>query len=138
MPSSMSWGSCRDPRRLLLVDDDPMVHRLVHLLVERDQQNDLSVVGEAYDGREAVEVASTCSPDLVLLDVQMPVMDGLQALPALRATLPAARIVMYSAVTEKWCEALERGADGWISKGADWTETRAVLLGETDASVTVL
>ena len=123
------------PRRLLLVDDDPTVHRLVRLQVERDDQKDLLLVGDAFDGRQAVEVAAVCEPHLIMLDVQMPVMDGLQALPALRATAPHARIVMYSAITDRWCEAIERGADGWISKGAAWAETRSVLLGEADASV---
>ena len=135
LPHPMLRESPPRPRRLLLVDDDATVHRLVRLLLRQDERGDLVLAGEAFDGREGIEVAGICSPDLVLLDIQMPVMDGLQALPALRSAAPSARIVMYSAISEKWCEAIERGADGWITKGADWAATRAVLLGETDASV---
>jgi DNA-binding NarL/FixJ family response regulator len=69
-------------------------------------------------------VAESVQPDVVLLDLAMPVMDGLQALPALRAALPRARIVIFSGFEHQALaeEALQAGADAYIEKGTSVTQ----------------
>src|SRR4051794_7974823 len=77
------------------------------------------VVAQAENGREAVDAATAHEPDLVLLDIAMPVMDGLEALPLIRRTCPAAVVVMLSGfgASEMTGKALASGADGYIQKG---------------------
>lgn len=86
----------------------------------------LDVVGEARDGREAIERARELRPDLVLLDVRMPGMDGMEALPHLRRESPNARIVMLSMLQDPDQVALatKAGAAGFIDKT---TEPRAMI-----------
>ncbi|MEQ4521923.1 MULTISPECIES: response regulator [Nocardioides] len=84
------------------------------------------VVGEAGDGRAGIEVVGRHQPDLVVLDLSMPVMDGLEALPHLRRTSPDSTIVVLSAhgADQMAQRALDLGADGYIEKG---TSLRVVL-----------
>jgi DNA-binding NarL/FixJ family response regulator len=103
---------------LLLVDDAADLRRLLRTLVEADGR--FRVVGEAGDGQEALEVAARCCPDAVLLDLAMPVMSGLDALPLLRSQCPHAAIVVHSSTpgsgVRRCAEAA--GADGYVSKGS--------------------
>ena len=80
----------------------------------------MMVVGTAPNGRAGIELCREVQPDGVLLDVMMPVLDGLEALPELRATCPDARIVMLSANDhpEIVAKAKSRGADAFVTKGA--------------------
>jgi DNA-binding NarL/FixJ family response regulator len=96
--------------RVLVVDD---------VAVLLDVEDDFEVVGTAADGAQALERADALEPDIVLLDLAMPVMDGLQALPALRDRLPNARIVIFSGFEHEALarEALAAGADAYIEKG---------------------
>jgi DNA-binding NarL/FixJ family response regulator len=80
--------------RVMVVDDLQDMRVMLRL---RLKLSGIDVVAEAADGRQAIEVARDVRPDGVLLDVMMPVMSGLDALPALRQTLPEARIVLYTA-----------------------------------------
>ena len=81
--------------RVLVVDDHEMVRTtLSELLAEED---DLTVVGECADGSEVVEAAARLRPDVVLMDLSMPVMDGVAATEALRAVQPGPRIVVLTA-----------------------------------------
>lgn len=79
----------------------------------------MQVVGEAVDGLQAVAVARETQPDAIILDVEMPVMDGLQAMPGLVAAAPTAKIVVFSSRTEAATEesARSRGAAGVFYKG---------------------
>jgi DNA-binding NarL/FixJ family response regulator len=108
--------------RVLVVDDAANLRELLTLLLEIE--DDFEVVGTAADGRQAIEVAESLQPDVVLLDLAMPVMDGLQALPALRAALPLARIVIFSGFEHQALaeEALHAGADAYIEKGTSVTQ----------------
>ncbi len=72
--------------RVLLVDDQPVVRR--GLRVRFQLEPDMQVVGEASTGREALTLAQTLTPDVVLLDIQMPGMDGIEATAALRTIVP--------------------------------------------------
>jgi DNA-binding NarL/FixJ family response regulator len=103
--------------RVLVVDDAANLRELLTVLL--DVEDDFEVVGTAADGVQALDRADALEPDVVLLDLAMPVMDGLQALPALRARLPHARIVIFSGFEHEALarEALAAGADAYIEKG---------------------
>ena len=107
--------------RVLVVDDAANLRELLTVLL--DVEDDFEVVGTAADGRQAIEAAESLHPDVVLLDLAMPVMDGLQALPELRAQLPQARIVIFSGFEHEALatEALQAGADAYIEKGTSVT-----------------
>ena len=103
--------------RVLVVDDAANLRELLTMLLEAE--DDFVVVGAAADGAQAVEKAAELRPDVVLLDLAMPVMDGLQALPELRRLLPSARLVVFSGYDEVSLAraALDVGADAYIEKG---------------------
>lgn len=100
----------------LLVDDTPTLRMLMRLALEN---TGFVVVGEAGDGLAALELAKELAPDLVLLDLAMPVMDGLEALPLLREALPGLRVVILSGFDRAAMESqvLEAGADAYLQKG---------------------
>jgi len=103
--------------RVLVVDDAANLRELLTVLL--DVEDDFEVVGTAADGIQALEKAESLKPDIVLLDLAMPVMDGLQALPGLRERLPDSRIVIFSGFEHEALarEALAAGADAYIEKG---------------------
>lgn len=105
------------------------MRHLLRLVLGRDPAR-YHVVGEAEDGAEAVERARELKPDLVLLDLRMPVMDGFEALPLLRQALPRAHIVVVSGQDASRFEAQVRllGADAFIEKGIDPQPFQAALL----------
>jgi two-component system nitrate/nitrite response regulator NarL len=95
--------------RVLVVDDHPLTRAALSGLLE---QSAFSVVGEAADGREAIDRARELQPDLVLLDLSMPGLDGLEALPRLRAAAPDSEVVVLTASgTEQNLLAAIRGGD---------------------------
>jgi DNA-binding NarL/FixJ family response regulator len=104
--------------RVLVVDDAANLRELLTLLL--DTEDDFDVIGTASDGQQAIAVAEALLPDIVLLDLAMPVMDGMQALPLLRQIVPNARIVVFSGFERSGLvdEALEVGADAYLEKGA--------------------
>ena len=106
-----------DRLRVLLVDDMVELRAMIRLTLERSRR--FVVVGEAGDGRAAIELAFEHQPDLVLLDVSMPVMDGLEALPHLRAAAPEACVVMLSGFSEVrlGADAAAGGAAAYLEKG---------------------
>jgi DNA-binding NarL/FixJ family response regulator len=126
----VSRGAIR--QRVLVVDDAANLRELLTLLLETE--DDFEVVGTAADGEQALAAAEMLRPDIVLLDLAMPKMDGLQALPGLRHRLPAAKIVIFSAFDQGGLveEALKIGADAFLEKGASVTSLVALLreLGE--------
>ncbi|HYY74726.1 MAG TPA: response regulator transcription factor [Gaiellaceae bacterium] len=102
--------------RVLLCDDCAPVRELVRLVLELEG---IDVVGEAGDGGAAIEEAGRCQPDVVLLDLSMPAMDGLEALPEIRRVAPQAKVVVLSGfdnpvIVER---ALELGAVRYVEKG---------------------
>lgn len=106
------------PITLLIVDDNSGIRTLLTALARRDAG--LKVVGEAANGREAVESAREHEPDVVILDIMMPEMDGIEAIPGILEGSPDTRIVMYSAYAESRDAAMEQGAHGWCLKGEPW------------------
>jgi len=105
-----------EPLRVLVVDDSVDIRFLVRLTLENDAW--FVVVGEAGDGAEAIIAAGQLRPDVIILDLAMPVMDGLEALPALRAECPDARIVVLSGFNagSMSAEALSLGASSYLEK----------------------
>lgn len=85
----------RQRNRVVVVDDQPDLRELIALIL--GDEDDFDVVGCAGDGAEAVRLVTELRPDLVVMDVAMPVMTGLEALKALRVTTPGTRVVMLSA-----------------------------------------
>lgn len=100
----------------VLIDDVSELRVLLRLALE---DVGIDVVGDAGDGAAGIEVVAACLPDIVVLDISMPVMDGLTALPRIRECVPGARIVVLSAFDRELCEqeALSRGADAYVQKG---------------------
>ncbi|MFG3095883.1 response regulator [Streptomyces sp. NPDC048202] len=108
-----------DPLRLVVADDNPVVRAgLTALLTGRE---DTTVVAEAADGREAYEAALLHRPDVVLLDVRMPGVDGISALPHLVRLAPV-MMLTYSHESETVREALRLGAGGYLVHGEFGTE----------------
>jgi two-component system, NarL family, response regulator DegU len=101
--------------RILLVDDHPLTREALASLLA---QHGFDVVGEAADGAEAIELAGRLHPDLVLLDLTMPDMDGLEALPGLRAAAPDCEVVVLTAsgTEENLLAAIRGGAAGYLLK----------------------
>lgn len=87
-------SSTATPTTVLLIDDDGTTRRFLRVLLERTQK--FKVVGEAANGAEGVALAASLLPDVVVLDVEMPVMDGRQAFPLIRKASASAKIVVYS------------------------------------------
>ena len=105
--------------RVLLADDVPDIRALLRLAIERDGR--FEIVAEAGDGLEAVELAGQWEPDLVVLDLAMPKLDGLQAIPQIRKHIgPDGRIVVLSGFESERLgpRAIETCADAYVEKGA--------------------
>ncbi|MBZ0299522.1 MAG: response regulator transcription factor [Anaerolineae bacterium] len=121
--------------RILLADDHAVLRSGLRLLI--DNQPDLSVVGEANDGAETLVKAREHRPDVILLDLNMPGLDGLGAVPLLRKDVPEARILILTMHDDASYvqEALRAGASGYVLKKAVDSELlmaiRAVARGET-------
>jgi DNA-binding NarL/FixJ family response regulator len=102
---------------LLLVDDSDTVREILRLVAAADGR--LQVVGEAVNGRDGVEAAERLQPDAIILDVAMPVMDGLEALPLLRQRAPNALVVVYAGGVRGEVEpaVMAAGAASYFEKG---------------------
>ncbi|HEX4931495.1 MAG TPA: response regulator transcription factor [Gaiellaceae bacterium] len=101
--------------RILVVDDHPLTRDALASLLT---QGGFDVVGEAADGSEALELAHELQPDLVLLDLSMPGLDGLAALPRLRVAAPGCEVVVLTAsgTEENLLAAIRGGAAGYLLK----------------------
>src|SRR5438105_3160931 len=101
--------------RILLVDDHPLTRSALAALL---QQHGFEVVGEASDGEEAIEAAARLQPDLILLDLSMPGLDGITALPRLREAAPECEVVVLTAsgMEENLLAAIRGGAAGYLLK----------------------
>jgi DNA-binding NarL/FixJ family response regulator len=124
------------PIKVLLADDQELVRAGFKVLL--DTEDDISVVGEAADGAQAVEVARAVRPDVVLMDIRMPVLDGLQATRELAATRGLERVrvlILTTYDTDAYVfEALQAGASGFLLKDSGPAELlhaiRVVAAGE--------
>jgi DNA-binding NarL/FixJ family response regulator len=112
--------------RVLVADDQTLVRAGLRTLLESD--DDLQVVGEAADGAEAVDLARSARPDVVLMDIRMPVLDGLEATRRIVADelLAGVRVLVLTTfdLDENVYEALRAGASGFLAKDVDPAELR--------------
>jgi len=108
--------------RVLIADDHAVVRQGLRTFL--DLQEDLDVAGEAADGEAAVAEAGRLAPDVVLLDLAMPGLDGVAALPRLRAAAPAARVIVLTSFgeDERLFAALRAGAAGFLLKDVEPAE----------------
>lgn len=122
------------PIHLLIADDHVVLRSGLRMLI--DAQPDMHVIGEADNGAQVLSLAETLSPDLILLDLSMPGLNGLEALPLLRKVAPQARILILTMHDDESYlrQALRDGASGYVLKRAADTELlsaiRAVMRGE--------
>ena len=123
-----------NPIRVLIVDDHGVVRMSLRTFF--DQIDDIEVVGEASDGSEGVAVARRLAPDVVLMDLLMPIMDGITAIARIKEEQPEIEIVAMTSFIEeeKVTAALEAGASGYLLKDAEADEVanavRAAFNGE--------
>jgi len=103
------------PLRVLVVDDQELVRAGFRMILER---GGLDVVGEAADGAEAVALAAALAPDVVLMDIRMPVLDGIEATRRIVAARPATRVVVLTTfdLDEYVLAAVRAGANGFLLK----------------------
>ena len=129
----MSAGS--KPIRIVLVDDHPLLRQGISALVA--DQADMKLVAEASNGRQAIEAFRTHRPDVLLMDLQMPEMDGIDAMIAIREEFPEARFIVLTTYTGdvQIVRALKAGARAYLLKSLlhrELLETiRAVHAGQT-------
>jgi two-component system chemotaxis response regulator CheB len=115
--------------RILVVDDSAVVRKLLSDTLRADPE--LQIIGTASDGRTAISKVETLKPDVVTLDVEMPVMNGLEALRALRTLHPRLPIIMFSTLTERGAlatlDALSLGASDYVTKPANAASIEAAV-----------
>jgi two-component system, NarL family, response regulator DegU len=133
--TSVSANRLPEPARLIVVDDNDFVREGIKLMLSGEQ--DLRVVGEAADGREALELCRRTRPELVLMDVRMPRMDGLAATREIKQRFPEISVMILTMYDNEdyLLEAVRAGAAGYVLKDAPQRELatalRKVLEGET-------
>jgi len=124
------------PPRILLVDDIPAMRVAVRGLLE---DADLPVIGEAADGLQAVSMAAELQPDVVVMDVRMPGLDGLQATKRITGAHPNIRVVVYSVFDsdETQHAASQAGAAAFVPKSSPPDQVRAAVLAAWQATSTI-
>ena len=116
---TIRWmGAMAEPIRILIADDHPVVRDGLAAML--GTQPDFNVAGVATTGREAVNMAASLRPDVVLLDLEMPDLDGVQALIQMRAANPGIRALVFTAfdTDERILAAVRAGAQGYLLKGS--------------------
>lgn len=114
--------------RLLIVDDHAVVREGLRMYLDTDPE--IEIVGEARDGREAIDLASSLQPHVVLMDLLLPVMDGITATRAIRTELPKVEVVAMTSVLEDTAipDAINAGAIAYVLKDTRPQELRRAIL----------
>jgi DNA-binding NarL/FixJ family response regulator len=127
--------SMNTPIRVLLVDDHVMLRQGTAELLHREP--DIEIVGEAADGQEAVELTQRLRPDIVVMDIRMPVLSGIEATRRIRSSLPEVQVLVLTAHDDDQYifSLLQAGASGYLLKSAPVTDliraVRQVQAGES-------
>ena len=113
--------------RVFVVDDDPLLR--IGLRIALDQKQGVEVVGEAGDGLSAIRKIQTYSPDISLIDVNMPILSGIKAIRILRQALPQMKIIVFSNYRAQHTvqDAIEAGADCYVLKNVDIDELLRIM-----------
>jgi DNA-binding NarL/FixJ family response regulator len=104
------------PVRVLVADDQPVFTKMLEAVLAGDER--VEVVGHATNGKQALELAAALAPDVILMDISMPIMDGLEATRRLREVAPSARVLMLteSGFPADVMRAQKAGAAGYVPK----------------------
>jgi DNA-binding NarL/FixJ family response regulator len=135
MSSETPSAGLYEASRVVIADDHPLFREALRQLLRGPR--DLELVGEAPDGADALELCRRLRPDLVLMDLAMPRMDGLTATRAIKSEFPRTIVLVLTAFEdpEQLLEALKAGASGYVLKGSDPKQIieaiRGVLVGES-------
>ena len=123
--------SCQPSTLRILVVDDHELTRLT-LQIAFSSQKDIQVVGLASNGKEAIEMVQSCHPDVIVLDLQMPVMDGWSASCKIKEISPRTQIIAYSSVEEKLFQNTRANVDAFCKKDTPTNELVGLIkqLGE--------
>ena len=113
------------PTRVLIADDS--VHAREGLRALLRMRPEIEVVGEAANGQDAVRLVAECRPDIVLMDLQMPVLDGVQATQLIKQQWPAVTVIALTVYTMEQSAALAAGADAFLIKGSAPAQLLAAL-----------
>lgn len=111
--------------RLMIADDHPFSRKGLRALLSTCPT--VEVVCEAENGREALQLVESCRPDLVLMDLQMPVCDGLEATRRIKAKMPEVTVVILTIRESSRAEAMSAGADAFLLKGCPSKELLATI-----------
>jgi DNA-binding NarL/FixJ family response regulator len=113
---------------VLIVDDSATSREGLKALLSTFKH--VEVVGEASDGREAIDKVRTHRPDVVLMDVHMPVMDGLEATRLIKRNWPDCRVVILTVYSHRFRDAIAAGADDFVGKGEPHDRLLAAIAGK--------
>jgi DNA-binding NarL/FixJ family response regulator len=119
-----------DPIRVLLCDDVESYRALLRASLDQDPR--IEIVGEAADGHQGIEAATALQPDVVLLDMHMPRLGGLEAIPQLRRRAPRTSIIGLSSDPASAASSLEVGATDYLEKSCEIDELRAAIHAAVD------
>ena len=124
----------RDPLDVLIVDDAEHFRELLRLSLARNAR--INIVGEATNGEEALTEAAARHTDVVILDLSMPVMDGLEAAPLIKQENPGVKIVVLSGfrASDLAAKAVAAGADAYVEKSAVFTELESAIFAVVDGT----
>ena len=107
-------------KRLMIVDDNPHARKALSAFIST--QDRLSVIGEASNGEDVLEKIESCPPDIILMDVHMPIMDGLEVTQIIKSRWPQIRVVILTIYTDYKYQASQAGADAFLIKGCPMEE----------------
>ena len=107
--------------RLIIADDDPLVRQSLELLLAQASDGRIDVVATCADGQETIAAAEQKNPDVILMDMAMPHLDGIEATLRIKSANPDVRILILTSLSPRNAveRAVEKGADGFISKADD-------------------